>query len=72
MPIFLKKALLTAVLWTFVIISNSLTADHVDGGEISYKHIRQGKYQIYLTLYRDCNECEFNKDKSITGLFLWL
>jgi len=61
MPIFLKKALHCAVLWTFVLLSNSLTADHVNGGEISYKHIVQGKYQIYLILYRDCNECEFNQ-----------
>ncbi len=62
MPVFLKKALLCSILWTFVLFNNGLIADHVDGGEISYKHITQGKYQIYLTLYRDCKECEFNKE----------
>jgi len=29
------------------------------GGEITYEHISAKKYQVKVTLYRDCNDCKF-------------
>lgn len=39
----------------FVLLSNSLQASHLVGGEMSYKCLGNNQYEIQLKLYRDCN-----------------
>jgi gliding motility-associated-like protein len=33
-------------------------ASHILGAEITYSHITANKYKVYVTVYRDCNECK--------------
>jgi gliding motility-associated-like protein len=42
------------LLLCFLFVSNSLTAAHLVGGEISYTCLGNNQYQIKLTVYRDC------------------
>mgnify|MGYP006191201633 FL=1 len=43
----------------FLVIPQKSMASHVAGGEISYRHLGNDKYVIYLKLYRDCNGVSF-------------
>jgi gliding motility-associated-like protein len=33
-------------------------ASHLLGAEITYTHVKDFKYKVYITVYRDCNECK--------------
>lgn len=46
------KAVMTLML--FVIGSNQVSATHIVGGEITYRCLGNNKYEIILTVYRDC------------------
>lgn len=35
-----------------------VAASHLVGGEVTYKHLSQNKYQVNVTLYRDCSDCK--------------
>lgn len=34
------------------------SASHILGAEITYSHISEYKYNVFVTVYRDCNECK--------------
>lgn len=42
-------------LWIFIAFSVAANASHIYGGAISYKNLGNEKYEITLTVYRDCN-----------------
>lgn len=41
-------------------VSENLKANHIIGGEVQYTHVKANKYTFTLTIYSDCNICEFN------------
>lgn len=52
MPVFVIKRALLLVL--FLTATTRLTATHVVGGDITYRHITSDSFEITLTLYVDC------------------
>ena len=56
----LKNRIRAVILYLSFLSFMSLTADHINGGEISYKQLSGKTYRFYLKVYRDCNECTFN------------
>jgi gliding motility-associated-like protein len=34
--------------------------DHLLGGEITYKHVQDDEYKVYVHVYRDCNGCKID------------
>ena len=57
----LKNLLLSLLLCAgFGAYTDNLYADHILGGEVSYKHVSSNVYKFKVQLYRNCNECVFN------------
>lgn len=47
------------VLGLFLLLSTMgmVKADHILGGDITYTHLKDLKYQVKVTIFRDCGEC---------------
>src|SRR6056300_549843 len=69
----LKKlySLLTWTLFAFLLVSgNSLNATHIVGGDITYKCLGFGDYEVTLTVVRDCQNGEEPFDNTAhVGIF---
>ena len=52
----MKKILLIS-LFCIAVHMQSM-ASHLLGAEITYTHIANYKYNVFVTVYRDCNECK--------------
>ena len=46
------------VLVTLIVCTNVSMANHILGGEVSYKYIKNSEYKIFVKVYRDCQECK--------------
>lgn len=46
------------LLFLSTITAFAMYADHLLGGEITYSYINDQKYEVNVTLYRDCDECK--------------
>lgn len=51
----IKNYILSLFLLLLVVISSPLCATHMMGSDISYKCLGNNKYEVTLTVYRDCN-----------------
>ncbi len=66
------------VLWLLVGLCGSTYASHILGAEITYKHVSDYKYNAFVTVYRDCNECKIagagggSNTKNCDSIFLYL
>lgn len=57
----MKKQIVNIALFLVVLVlSVQANANHILGGEVSYKHIANKKYKVIVKVYRDCGECKFN------------
>ncbi|MBK8626121.1 MAG: gliding motility-associated C-terminal domain-containing protein [Saprospiraceae bacterium] len=67
-----KLIFLVAGFWFFTGVCEQVSATHIVGGEMTYRHITGTTYQVKLTLRRDCflgsPEAEFDDPASI-GVF---
>ena len=50
------KKLLHSV-FVLLFLTTSVYADHIIGGDITYTHLKDQKFQINVTMFRDCDEC---------------
>jgi gliding motility-associated-like protein len=50
----LQKKRLALTLYFFLLLCSPTFATHIVGGEMNYKYLGNGDYEITLTLYRDC------------------
>lgn len=51
----MKKLVFIALLLPLFALNSY--ASHIVGGEITYKHVEDDKYEVQLVVYRDCSEC---------------
>ena len=51
----MKKLLLFVFIFVSTIVFNQAKATHVMGSDITYKCLGNGKYEVTVTVYRDCN-----------------
>ncbi len=50
-----------------LLVSNSIQASHLIGGDLSYSYLGSNKYRIQLQIFRDCNDPrDFDNPASIT------
>lgn len=54
----MKRALI--VLIVIFIYLSELKAGHISGGEINYRHLGNGNYEITLRVYRDCQSLQLS------------
>jgi len=65
---FLVRA--TLVVCAFIFSIANLQATHIIGGDITYRHITDNRYEISLTLRRDCNLGQVGyDDPAVVGVF---
>ena len=43
----------------FICLSSGILASHIIGGELKYKDLGEGEYEITLVVYRDCSGVDF-------------
>lgn len=55
-----KKNIQFIFLWMGIFLVPDAIANHVIGGEVTYTKIAGLKYKFTATVYRNCNECQFN------------
>lgn len=52
----MKNLIYALILLTF--LPFGARASHILGGEITYEHLDNLKYKVWVTIYRDCRECK--------------
>ncbi len=43
-----------------LLFSTQLDGKHIIGSQISYQYLGSNKYEVYTSVYRNCNECKLN------------
>lgn len=54
-PIFVYRAMRFWLFIAILTLSIVSRADHILGGEVTYSHLGDMKYDVHVTIYRDCN-----------------
>ncbi|MCB0734031.1 MAG: gliding motility-associated C-terminal domain-containing protein [Bacteroidetes bacterium] len=49
---------LVAIVFVYLAAISVSHATHILGGEITYEHLSNLEYKVWVTIYRDCNECK--------------